>query len=147
MIELQNQAHASPLSQLAHHCLGDGPLATDFVENIIKNDYLKKPSFWDRIAGIEKKLRALQWRHNGSDGVPNHQSLDSLLNCLFRRFHLMSSWQKDVFFCTTTLSKLVKQNFCVLPWHFQNYNEGIIFRNCRPSSKISHKLYKKSSRS
>ena len=25
-----------------------------------------------------------QWRHNGRDGVQNHQRLDCLLNCLFR---------------------------------------------------------------
>ena len=28
---------------------------------------------------------ALQWRHNGRDGVPNHQAHDCLLNRLFRR--------------------------------------------------------------
>ena len=27
----------------------------------------------------------LQWRHNGSDGVSNHERLDCLLNHLFRR--------------------------------------------------------------
>ena len=27
----------------------------------------------------------LQWRHNGCDGVSNHQPHDCLLNCLFRR--------------------------------------------------------------
>ena len=27
----------------------------------------------------------LQWRHNGHDGVSNHQPHDYLLNCLFRR--------------------------------------------------------------
>ena len=27
----------------------------------------------------------LQWRHNGHDGVSNHQPYDCLLNCLFRR--------------------------------------------------------------
>ena len=30
-------------------------------------------------------LGSLQWRHNGRDGVTNHQPLDCLLNCLFRR--------------------------------------------------------------
>ena len=27
---------------------------------------------------------ALQWRHNGRDGVSNHRRLDCLLNCVFR---------------------------------------------------------------
>ena len=30
-------------------------------------------------------LHSLQWRHNGHDGVSNHQPLDCLLNGLFRR--------------------------------------------------------------
>ena len=30
-------------------------------------------------------LWTLQWHHNERDGVSNHQCLDSLLNCLFRR--------------------------------------------------------------
>ena len=30
-------------------------------------------------------LWSLQWRHNGRDGVSNHQPHDCLLNCLFRR--------------------------------------------------------------
>ena len=35
-----------------------------------------------RITGIAMPL---QWRHNGHDGVSNHQSYHCLLNCLFRR--------------------------------------------------------------
>ena len=31
------------------------------------------------------KLLMSQWRHNGRDGVSNHQRLGYLLNCLFRR--------------------------------------------------------------
>ena len=31
------------------------------------------------------KLVTLQWRHNGCDGVSNHQPHHCLLNCLFRR--------------------------------------------------------------
>ena len=30
-------------------------------------------------------LASLQWRHNGRDGVSNHQPHDCSLNCLFRR--------------------------------------------------------------
>ena len=33
---------------------------------------------------VETRL-SLQWRHNGCDGVSNHQRLDCLLNLLFRR--------------------------------------------------------------
>ena len=35
------------------------------------------------VRGISKNT--LQWRHNGRDGVSNHQSRDYLLNLLFRR--------------------------------------------------------------
>ena len=28
-------------------------------------------------------MRSLRWRHNEHDGVPNHQPLDCLFNCLF----------------------------------------------------------------
>ena len=31
------------------------------------------------------ELMSLQWRHNGRDGVPNHQPHNCLLNCLFTR--------------------------------------------------------------
>ena len=30
-------------------------------------------------------FKTLQWRHNGCDGVSNHQTYDSLLNRLYRR--------------------------------------------------------------
>ena len=33
----------------------------------------------------------LQWRHNGPDGVSNHQLRDCLLNCLFRRISKKTS--------------------------------------------------------
>ena len=36
------------------------------------------------IGGGHIKNRTLQWRHNGRDGVSNHQPHDCLLNCLFR---------------------------------------------------------------
>ena len=36
------------------------------------------------ISGIGNPITLL-WRHNGLDGVPNHQPHDCLLNCLFRR--------------------------------------------------------------
>ena len=34
--------------------------------------------------GTFAKLGALQWRHNGRDGVPNHQPHDCLFNRLFK---------------------------------------------------------------
>ena len=34
---------------------------------------------------ISSSSATLQWRHNGHDGVSNHQPNDCLLNCLFRR--------------------------------------------------------------
>ena len=33
---------------------------------------------------IKSNIDPLQWRHNGRDGVSNHQGLDCLLNRLFR---------------------------------------------------------------
>ena len=37
------------------------------------------------MASILPHNQTLQWRHNGHDGVPNHQLHDCLLNRLFRR--------------------------------------------------------------
>ena len=37
------------------------------------------------IFGDGLAIRSLEWRHNGCDGVSNHQPHDSLLNRLFRR--------------------------------------------------------------
>ena len=34
--------------------------------------------------GISHRIHPLQWRHNGHDGISNHQPLDCLLNRLFR---------------------------------------------------------------
>ena len=36
-------------------------------------------------------FNALQWRHNGHDGVSNHQPHDCLLSCLFRRRSTITS--------------------------------------------------------
>ena len=33
---------------------------------------------------ILRCMQTIQWRHNGRDGVSNHQLHDCLLNCLFR---------------------------------------------------------------
>ena len=44
-----------------------------------------KPGIW--ISGTHRFrsfFRALQWRHNGCDGVSNHQPLHCSINCLFR---------------------------------------------------------------
>ena len=41
-----------------------------------------------RLLDVLKMLTGavtLQWRHNGRDGISNHQPYDCLLNCLFRR--------------------------------------------------------------
>ena len=35
-----------------------------------------------RLGGL---LSSLQWRHNGQDGISDHQPHNCLLNCLFRR--------------------------------------------------------------
>ena len=37
-----------------------------------------------RLAFIMRIFISLQWRHNGSDSVLNHQPHDCLFNCLFR---------------------------------------------------------------
>ena len=59
----------------------------------IVSDHLNKllhpmslPQFSVRINIIHQKhLFTLHWRHNGHDGVSNHQPYGCLLNCLFRR--------------------------------------------------------------
>ena len=42
---------------------------------------------------------SLQWRHNGRDGVSNHQRLDCLLPCLFRHWSKESSKLRVTGFC------------------------------------------------
>ena len=37
------------------------------------------------VSGGQTGIRSLHWRHNGYDGVSNHQPHDYLLNRLFRR--------------------------------------------------------------
>ena len=49
-----------------------------FVHNFKTIRQLKK------VCG-QRRFRALRWRHNGRDGVSNHQLYDCLLNRLFRR--------------------------------------------------------------
>ena len=47
-----------------------------------------KPCYWHCLLGIfwfQYQEGSLQWRHNGCDGVSNHQPHDCLLNRLFRR--------------------------------------------------------------
>ena len=44
-----------------------------------------------RAVGSSRWFHALQWRHNGRDGVSNHQPLDCLLNCLFRHRYKKTS--------------------------------------------------------
>ena len=42
-------------------------------------------SYFMTFQCVEFEKQTLLWRHNGRNGVSNHQSHDSLLNCLFRR--------------------------------------------------------------
>ena len=41
--------------------------------------------YWFMALFVGQTEDTLQWRHNGPDGVLNHQSHDCLFNCLFRR--------------------------------------------------------------
>ena len=45
----------------------------------------KSPSHCRGPATHDDVIKSLQWRHNGRDGVSNHQPHDCLLNRLFRR--------------------------------------------------------------
>ena len=54
----------------------------------------------DKIAAISQTILSLYWRHNGHDGVSNHQRLD----CLFSRFFRRRSKKT---------SKLCVANLCV----------------------------------
>ena len=50
--------------------------------------WVKQPAAVNKaqiVQGAPKGPRALQWRHNGYNGISNHQRLDCLLNRLFRR--------------------------------------------------------------
>ena len=77
-----------PLAQ-SHHC--PVPVIKSLESN--KNITIQNKSQHDRFAiyGIPLLLPvycamdALQWRHNGRDGVSNHQLHHCLLNCLFGR--------------------------------------------------------------
>ena len=40
---------------------------------------------WLEVLPVSKVQRSLKWRHNGGDGVSNHQPHDCLLNRLFYR--------------------------------------------------------------
>ena len=46
---------------------------------------LLSPTCIRQYNGFRCVDRALQWRHNGHDGVSNPQPHDRLLNCLFKR--------------------------------------------------------------
>ena len=48
------------------------------ISKMSRNFFLRRASRWNLIL-------SLQWRHNGRDGVSNHQPHDCLLNRLFKR--------------------------------------------------------------
>ena len=46
---------------------------------------------WNSFCRKHNELQILQWRHNGHDGVPNHQPHHCLLNRLFERISKKTS--------------------------------------------------------
>ena len=46
---------------------------------------------WQTCLEQHTRVPTLNWRHNARNGVSNHQRLDCLLNCLFRRRHSVES--------------------------------------------------------
>ena len=83
---------------------------------------MRHPELTELLGKLKRHLKALQWRHNGRNGISNHQPRDCLLNRLFRRwpvnsphkgpergkcFHLMtSSWHKVLQLYPCALYKL-----------------------------------------
>ena len=75
----------APLSQWTHNVaitslLRQNDVATSFWRN---NDVIILRHVSADV-GYGKSVDSLQWRHNGRDGVSNHQPRDCLLNRLFR---------------------------------------------------------------
>ena len=49
------------------------------------------PPVLGRFECCQNFKSTLQWRHNERDGVSNHQRIDCLLNCIFRRRSMKTS--------------------------------------------------------
>ena len=57
-----------------------------FVQGYVINKVLFSEFSWCHLCTDSSNFwYTLQWRHNESYGISNHQHLDCLLNCLFRR--------------------------------------------------------------
>ena len=52
---------------------------------VLNGEYYGTPMFTNQMAWPSALSKQLQWRHNGRDGVANHQPHDCLLNRLFWR--------------------------------------------------------------
>ena len=59
---------------------------------------------WSIILRSVTNVNTLQWRHNGRDGVSNHQPHECLLNCLFRRRSKKTSKLRVTGLCEGNLS-------------------------------------------
>ena len=88
----RNELYGSPVASLVQ-----------VMDWCIQADFPKTRYFGDHMRTISQQVRkvlfcmlnchfsheqwylTIQWRHNGHDGVSNHQRLDCLLNLLFRR--------------------------------------------------------------
>ena len=81
-------------SHLKLHCLFNSLFKLIHVSKKSSNLYISGPMCWESTW-----TRTLQWRHNGRDGVSNHQSHDFLLNCLFRPRLKKTSKLRDTVLC------------------------------------------------
>ena len=62
-------------------------------------------------------FRFIQWRHNGRDGVSNHQPCDCLLNRLFRRRSKKASKLRVTGLCAGNSPVTVKYNSVRVEWY------------------------------
>ena len=73
--------HSSPFTCRVFHRKHKNVSTTNITSPQLHNTGSWNPSPWK----TRTYILSLHWRHNGCDGVPNHQPHDCLLNRSFRR--------------------------------------------------------------
>ena len=75
------------MNQLWRHCMNNNGCnhRRQFIENCVHTYIAGWCTTFCSIAYIGYQQWSLWWRHNGSDGISNHQPYDCLLNRLFGR--------------------------------------------------------------
>ena len=83
-VKNRRSLHATATTVVSHgHC---NAMVTPSVRTTVMRpaNVVRASTYMVRLF-CEEYLRALQWRHNGRNGAPDHQPPDCLLNRLFRR--------------------------------------------------------------